>query len=95
MSDPISDLITDYILSDYQFLEDYEVVDSSRANRYSFVAHIRDTQQMVRFIKRRFTQDQFPRFQALHKLYKSGIVLADNMFILEECDQLYFYIIEA
>lgn len=31
----------------------------------------------------------------LSKLYKNGIVLADNMFIIEECEQHYFYVIEA
>ena len=36
-----------------------------------------------------------PRFKALHTLYKNGIVLADNMFILEECEAFYFYVIEA
>ena len=36
-----------------------------------------------------------PRFKALHRLYQNGIVLADNMFILEECEEFYFYVIEA
>lgn len=49
----------------------------------------------MRFIKKKFTPDSFARFKTLYKLYKSGIVLADNMFIIEECEELYFYIIEA
>jgi hypothetical protein len=87
--------LEDYMLNDYQFLEDYEVVDSHRSSRCSLVAHIRHSDQKVRFVKRKYNELQFSRFKALHRLYKSGIVLADNMFLLEECEQLYFYVIEA
>jgi hypothetical protein len=49
----------------------------------------------VRFVKRKYSAEQLPRFRALHQLYKNGIVLADNMFLLEECEEMYFYVIEA
>lgn len=87
--------IAEYMLRDYAFLEDYEVLDAEGAEKTSFLAFIKDTEQKVRFVKRKFSEEQFPRFKALHRLYKSGIILADNMFILEECDRLYFYVIEA
>ena len=44
----------DYMLSDYQFLEDYEVIESNACNKDSFVACIKNTDQKVRFIKRRY-----------------------------------------
>ena len=47
--------LVEYLLSDYQFLEDYQVVDSDKANKYSFVACIKDTDQKVRFIKRKYS----------------------------------------
>ena len=47
--------LVEYLLSDYQFLEDYEVVDADKANKYSFVACIKNTDQKVRFIKRKFS----------------------------------------
>lgn len=76
-------------------MDDYEVVEHPSSNGYSFVALIKNTDQKVRFIRREYSNECLPRFKALHKLYKSGIVLADNMFILEEGDSLFFYVIEA
>lgn len=87
--------LVDYLLRDYQFLDDYQIVDSEKANNYSFVARIKNTEQKVRFIKRKYSEEHLPRFKAMHKLYKNGIILADNMFILEECEELFFYVIEA
>ena len=87
--------ISEYLLSDYAFLEDYEVLESTSRNGYSFVANIKNTDQKVRFIRRQYSDDCLPRFRALHRLYKNGIVLADNMFILEEGESFFFYVIEA
>jgi hypothetical protein len=72
----------EYTLSDYEFLEDYEIIDSHRTSKTTFLAQIKNTTQKVRFIKKRFTEQLFPRFKVLAKLYKNGIVLADNMFII-------------
>lgn len=86
--------MVEYILTDYEFLEDYEIIDTG-SSKSTFLAQIKNSTQKVRFLKRKFTPELFPRFKVLSKLYKNGIVLADNMFIIEECEQHYFYVIEA
>ena len=53
---------------------------------YSFVARIRNSDQKVRFIKRPYSSELMGRFRTLYGLYQRGIVLVDNMFILEECE---------
>ena len=59
------------------------------------MARIRNSDQKVRFIKRPYRNELLRRFKALHRLYQRGVVLVDNMFILEECEDFYFYVIEA
>lgn len=71
------------------------MLEHPSVNGNSFVAVIRNTDQKVRFIRREYSSDCLPRFKALHRLYKNGIILADNMFILEEGEALFYYIIEA
>ena len=61
----------------------------------SFVARIKDTNQLVKFIKIEYSEKLFPRFEVLVKLFRDGVVLADNVFLLEEGGEYYFYIIEA
>lgn len=50
---------------------------------------------MVRFRKLKYDEEVLPRFKALHRLYTNGIVLADNLFVLQECEEFYYYVIEA
>lgn len=51
------------------------------------------TNQLVRFTKVMVTDVLIERFAALVELYDSGVVLADNLFILQEENLYYFYII--
>lgn len=53
------------------------------------------TEQLVKFNKIPYSDALIDRFEALVSLYEQGVVLADNLFILDEADKLYFYIIEA
>lgn len=51
--------IAEYILNDYEFLDDYEIIDSTRVNKSSFTAKIKDSDQKVRFVKRKFSEEYF------------------------------------
>lgn len=48
--------IMEYTLSDYEFLEDYEIIDSNPADKYTFSAQIKNSTQKVRFIKKSFSE---------------------------------------
>ena len=43
--------VLNFILSDYDFLQDYEIVATDRPSNSTFVATIKNTQQKVRFNK--------------------------------------------
>lgn len=46
--------MVEYILTDYEFLEDYEIIDNGNS-KSTFLAQIKNSTQKVRFIKRKFT----------------------------------------
>lgn len=70
------------MLNDFQFLQDYEIIENCKYNKNTFIAQIKNSTQKVRFIKKKFSEEYFNRFKGLYKLYKNGIVLADNMFVI-------------
>ena len=87
--------IDKYILRDYTFLQDYIIIEREQPKLDTFIAKIKDTDQYVRFYKIPFEEEYFNRFENLIQLFNQGIVLADNVFILEESGSLFYYVIEA
>lgn len=43
--------ISPYLLLDYGFLQDYEIIETYSSNNFSFIAQIKNTTQLVKFSK--------------------------------------------
>lgn len=77
-------------------MQDYLInhtIQTVRDVRY--VGTIRNSTQSVLIRKQKFEVALLSRFKALYRLFRHGVILADNMFIKREADGYYFYIIEA
>jgi ribosomal protein S8 len=46
--------MVEYVLTDYEFLEDYEIIENGNS-KSTFLAQIKNSTQKVRFVKRKFS----------------------------------------
>lgn len=51
--------VIEYKLKDYEFLEDYEIIEGKNLNNNIFTAKIKNTNQKVRFIKKKYSDEYF------------------------------------
>lgn len=51
--------VIEYKLKDYEFLEDYEIIEGKNLNNHIFTAKIKNTNQKVRFIKKKYSDEYF------------------------------------